>query len=179
MPYTFIKESDMKTVKRILAASFLVALSGSALAATTAAGVAPVPAAPVPPAPPAIAPVPPAPPTLPTPIAAPAVVPAPPAPAVVPTPPAPPAPVNAGTSGGDSHDKDRHHGKKSERDDDAESIHVSATLSGNVLTVTKISGVRLKIGDELSGAGIPDGTKIIGFGTGSGGVGTYTVSIEK
>lgn len=147
----------MKTVKRILATSFLVALSGSALAATTAAAPTMLP-----PAAPAILP--------------PAAAPAPSTPAVV---PAPPAPVSTGTSGKGTHDQDRHHGKKNEHDDDAESVHVNATLSGNTLTVTEISGVQLKIGDELSGAGIPEGTKITGFGTGRGGVGTYAVSVEK
>ena len=53
---------------------------------------------------------------------------------------------------------------------------MTGTISGNILTVTAITSGVLKIGSKLSGYGIPRGTEIIAFGTGTGGVGTYTFS---
>jgi hypothetical protein len=44
------------------------------------------------------------------------------------------------------------------------------------LNVTAISAGSLSVGDVLSGSGITAGTTITGFGTGVGGIGTYTIS---
>lgn len=48
--------------------------------------------------------------------------------------------------------------------------------AGTVLTVTAVASGRLAVGQMISGAGIPPGTYITALGTGTGGVGTYTVS---
>ncbi len=50
------------------------------------------------------------------------------------------------------------------------------SISGSVLTVTGVSAGRLSIGAGLSGSGIAAGTVITGFISGTGGVGTYSVS---
>ncbi|ADE11809.1 hypothetical protein Slit_1576 [Sideroxydans lithotrophicus ES-1] len=109
---------------------------------------------------------------------------------IIPTPstvaPAPitPTPVATSPTTGlaDDHDNEeedrdgnRHHAKK-EHD---ERLSLVASLSGNILTVTAVSPAKLKIGTHLSGKGIPAGTRITGFGTGRGGVGTYTVSASS
>ena len=71
----------------------------------------------------------------------------------------------------------RHHDKAKHK----HHVKMNATLSGNVLTVTSVSSDSddLKVGTVLSGSGIPAGTRISGFGTGRGGVGTYTVTVGK
>ena len=46
----------------------------------------------------------------------------------------------------------------------------------STLTVASVSSSVLYVGDTLSGAGVTAGTTITGFGTGTGGVGTYIVS---
>lgn len=48
--------------------------------------------------------------------------------------------------------------------------------ASNVLTVTAVSSGTLAIGQFISGVGITYGTTITAFGTGVGGIGTYTVS---
>ena len=53
----------------------------------------------------------------------------------------------------------------------------TGSISGTTLTVT--SGSSLSIGLRLSGAGITPGTQILGFGTGTGGTGTYTLNISQ
>jgi hypothetical protein len=68
--------------------------------------------------------------------------------------------------------------KANEKGSEAIADHfiMSGTISGNILTVTSITSGRLRIGSKLSGDGIPRGTTITAFGTGTGGVGTYTIS---
>lgn len=53
------------------------------------------------------------------------------------------------------------------------SINDGTTLAGTILTVTAFTTL-LGIGDTISGSGITS-TTIIGYGTGTGGLGTYTV----
>lgn len=48
--------------------------------------------------------------------------------------------------------------------------------AGTVLNVTAVASGALFIGQRISGSGITAGTIITGFGTGSGGTGTYTVN---
>ena len=55
----------------------------------------------------------------------------------------------------------------------------TASISGTVLTVSAISAGTLVVGDEISGAGVTAGTYITALGTGTGGVGTYTVSASQ
>jgi len=58
-------------------------------------------------------------------------------------------------------------------------VTTTASISGTTLTVTAFSGGNLAVGHVLSGTGVSAGTKITAFGTGSGGNGTYTVSISQ
>lgn len=50
------------------------------------------------------------------------------------------------------------------------------SIAGAVLTVTAVTVGKLAIGQALAGSGILAGTVVAGYGTGSGDVGTYTVS---
>jgi hypothetical protein len=52
-------------------------------------------------------------------------------------------------------------------------------ILGNTLTVFAISSGTLQIGQTIEGAGVTDGTIITDFVTGSGGVGTYTISASQ
>jgi len=53
----------------------------------------------------------------------------------------------------------------------------AATTTSFTLNVTAISAGSLSVGDVISGSGITAGTTIAAFGTGVGGVGTYTLGI--
>ena len=61
------------------------------------------------------------------------------------------------------------------------SVAITGSISGTILTVTvpPADGVSLQLGQTLSGAGITVGTQITGLLTGTGGAGTYTVSISQ
>lgn len=48
--------------------------------------------------------------------------------------------------------------------------------ANGVMTVTSVTSGELHVGDEIVGAGVPAGTTITSFGTGTGGLGTYNVS---
>ena len=52
----------------------------------------------------------------------------------------------------------------------------TASISGNTLTVSSVASGTINLGFYLSGSNVISNTKIIAFGTGSGGVGTYTLS---
>ena len=56
---------------------------------------------------------------------------------------------------------------------------VTGAISGTTLTVSAVTSGTLKIGQTIEGSGVTDGTIIKAFGTGSGGVGTYTVSASQ
>jgi hypothetical protein len=53
------------------------------------------------------------------------------------------------------------------------------SIAGTTLTVTSVTTGTVHVGHILSGTGVSVGTKITGYLTGSGGVGTYTVSISQ
>ena len=55
----------------------------------------------------------------------------------------------------------------------------TGSIVGTTLTVTSISQGQLFTGQVFSGTGVTNGTLITAFGTGTGGVGTYTVSISQ
>lgn len=57
----------------------------------------------------------------------------------------------------------------------------STTITGSygLMTVTAVSSGTLALGDGISGSGITTGNSIIAFGTGTGGNGTYVVSIGQ
>jgi len=56
---------------------------------------------------------------------------------------------------------------------------VTGSITGNILTVTSTTVGSLAVGQMISGTGISLNTTISALGTGSGGVGTYTVSIGQ
>lgn len=96
------------------------------------------------------------------------------APAPAPAPAAPVATSVSATMGeGDEHANAK--GKEAIEDH----MSMQGTISGHTLTVTSISHGHLSVGQKLSGSGLPAGTKITAYGTGHGGVGTYTVSFDK
>ena len=55
----------------------------------------------------------------------------------------------------------------------------TAAISGNVLTVSAVTSGVLSPGMAVSGAAITSGTTVIGFGTGTGGVGTYILNVAQ
>lgn len=60
----------------------------------------------------------------------------------------------------------------------APAANFTATLSGTTLNVSTVSSGTLAVGQYITGAGIPDGTSIVAFLSGTGGVGTYTISFS-
>lgn len=52
-------------------------------------------------------------------------------------------------------------------------------ISGTTLTVTGVNSGALAVGDVLAGVGVISGTYVSAFGSGTGGVGTYTVSASQ
>ena len=56
---------------------------------------------------------------------------------------------------------------------------VTATIAGTVMTVTGVTSGSLQIGQTIQGVGVTLGTIITAFGTGTGGVGTYTLSVAS
>lgn len=56
------------------------------------------------------------------------------------------------------------------------SVSFTGYIDGTTLHVTTITSGQVEIGAYLSGTGVTSGTKIVSIDTGSGGVGTYTVS---
>jgi len=52
----------------------------------------------------------------------------------------------------------------------------TGSISGTTLTITAVASGTLQVGQFINGAGITSGTYITAYGTGSGGLGTYTVS---
>lgn len=53
---------------------------------------------------------------------------------------------------------------------------VTGAIAGTTLTVSAVGSGTLALGQSLSGPNVAAGTKIVAFGTGTGGTGTYTVS---
>ncbi len=132
--------------------------------------VAPV-AAPAPARVPVVAPAP-----APAPARVPAAAPAPvAAPAPAATPAAPSTPATAAANNGKRDRK--HEGREKEQNDDDNYV-LAGTISGDTLTVTAITHGKLRVGSKLEGDGLPRGTRIVAFGTGRGGLGTYTVTTD-
>jgi hypothetical protein len=52
----------------------------------------------------------------------------------------------------------------------------TGSISGTTLTITQVYRGSLAVGSNLFGVGIANGTKVIAFGTGHGGVGTYSIA---
>lgn len=55
----------------------------------------------------------------------------------------------------------------------------TGAISGTTLTVSAVASGTLQVGQTLEGANVTNGTIIKALGTGSGGTGTYTVSISQ
>ena len=55
-------------------------------------------------------------------------------------------------------------------------VFVGSISTAAVLTVTSVTSGTIKVGSQISGTGIPAGTYVKTIATGSGGVGTYTLS---
>jgi hypothetical protein len=53
---------------------------------------------------------------------------------------------------------------------------VTATIAGTTMTVSAVTSGALAVGQLVTGAGVTAGSYITAFGTGTGGVGTYTLS---
>lgn len=58
-------------------------------------------------------------------------------------------------------------------------VNITGSISGTTLTVTAVSGGTIGVGLVLSGSTVVSGTTITALGTGTGGAGTYTVSISQ
>jgi hypothetical protein len=56
---------------------------------------------------------------------------------------------------------------------------VTGSIATTVLTVTAISTGALSVGQTISGAGVTAGTLITSLGTGTGGIGTYNLSVSQ
>lgn len=56
---------------------------------------------------------------------------------------------------------------------------VTGSITTTTLDVTAVTSGTLDIGQTISGTGVTAGTRIVAFGTGSGGTGTYTVDISQ
>ena len=59
------------------------------------------------------------------------------------------------------------------------SASVTGSISGTTLTVTAVASGTLAINQTISGTGITAGTTITSLGTGTGGTGTYNVSVSQ
>ena len=57
--------------------------------------------------------------------------------------------------------------------------YLTGAISGTTLTVSAITSGILQVGSVIEGVNIAVGTKITALGTGTGGVGTYTVNISQ
>ena len=55
----------------------------------------------------------------------------------------------------------------------------TGSISGTTLTVSAITAGSIQIGEVITGTGVTPGTRVTAFGTGTGGVGTYTVSVSQ
>lgn len=89
--------------------------------------------------------------------------------------PAAPAPTSVTATVGEGAEHANENGKEAIE----QHLSIQGTISGHTLNVTSISHGKLTIGQKLSGSGLPAGTKIKAYGTGHGGVGTYTVSFDS
>lgn len=55
----------------------------------------------------------------------------------------------------------------------------TGSISGTTMTITAVNpdfSGRIKVGSTIFGVGVADGTKVVALGSGSGGLGTYTVA---
>lgn len=55
----------------------------------------------------------------------------------------------------------------------------TAAIAATVMTVSAVASGTLRVGDFIAGANVTAGTRIVAFGTGTGGTGTYTVDVSQ
>ena len=55
----------------------------------------------------------------------------------------------------------------------------TAAISGTTMTVSAVASGTIYVGAVISGTGVTAGTRIVGYGTGTGGAGTYTVDTSQ
>jgi hypothetical protein len=55
----------------------------------------------------------------------------------------------------------------------------TASISGTTMTVTAVASGTIAVGQVITGTGVTAGTVITALGTGTGGAGTYTVSVSQ
>lgn len=55
----------------------------------------------------------------------------------------------------------------------------TASISGTTMTVSAVTSGTVLVGAVISGTGVTAGTRITGYGTGTGGTGTYTVDTSQ
>ena len=58
-------------------------------------------------------------------------------------------------------------------------VTFTGSMSGTTLTVTQVTSGTLAVGQQIFGLGIANSTVITAFGTGSGGIGNYTISTSQ
>jgi len=56
---------------------------------------------------------------------------------------------------------------------------VTASTSGTTMTVSAVASGTLRVGQTVTGTGVEDNTVILALGTGTGGIGTYTISVSQ
>jgi Protein of unknown function (DUF3383) len=61
----------------------------------------------------------------------------------------------------------------------ATSASFMGSIAGTTMTVTSLTSGAINLGDEVMGTSTTPGTTVVGFGTGTGGDGTYTVSTSQ
>jgi hypothetical protein len=62
---------------------------------------------------------------------------------------------------------------------DSHAASFTGAIASTTLTVSAVTTGTLLLGMQISGTGVTAGTRITDFGTGSGGTGTYTVSVDQ
>lgn len=61
----------------------------------------------------------------------------------------------------------------------AAGLNMQGSVTGTTMTITSVTAGALVVGSKVFGAGITAGSYVLSFGTGTGGVGTYTLSASS
>jgi len=62
---------------------------------------------------------------------------------------------------------------------DSYAASFTGSIATTTLTVSAVASGTIRLGMQITGTGVTAGTRITDFGTGTGGVGTYTVSVSQ
>jgi hypothetical protein len=63
--------------------------------------------------------------------------------------------------------------------DGAEDVRFTGTIAGTILNVTDVDFGAIAVGSTIFGVGVAPATIVTAFGTGTGGIGTYVVSVSQ